>query len=272
MKENKECKIVQDLLPNYIDGLLNNESKEYVEKHLEECKECTNILTNMKENIKTNDTKIEKREVNYLKKFKNKMRILKTILLIIIIIIILVIGRRIIIVTNLANKAENVKNLNNYYARTEGIFGEEYRFNECYYKDGNYIVKMVSYSEKEGKKEIIFYKNGNEQLLLTDSEFGKKISRETSITAITPLPYYNGNEAICMALAYGVEKTNLGEIECYVLKDKGQEQYIDKDTGLLVKQINRASNTVTDYKYEFGAVKDEDIQLPDLSEYENIES
>ena len=28
MKENKECKIVQDLLPNYIDGLLNNESKE----------------------------------------------------------------------------------------------------------------------------------------------------------------------------------------------------------------------------------------------------
>lgn len=72
MKENKECKIVQDLLPNYIDGLLNNESKEYVEKHLEECKECTNILTNMKENIKTNDTKIEKREVNYLKNSKIK--------------------------------------------------------------------------------------------------------------------------------------------------------------------------------------------------------
>ena len=157
MKENKECKIVQDLLPNYIDGLLNNETKEYVEKHLEGCKDCTNILTNMKESIKTNDTKIEKREVNYLKKFKNKMSILKTILFIIIIIIILVIGRRIIIVTNLANKAENVKNLNNYYARTEGIFGEEYRFNECYYKDGNYIVKMVAYSEKEGKKEIIFY-------------------------------------------------------------------------------------------------------------------
>ena len=36
--ENKEkCKIVQDLLPNYIDKLTSEETNSFVEKHLEEC-------------------------------------------------------------------------------------------------------------------------------------------------------------------------------------------------------------------------------------------
>ena len=34
MKEKRECKIVQDLLPNYVDGLTNEETNKYIEEHI----------------------------------------------------------------------------------------------------------------------------------------------------------------------------------------------------------------------------------------------
>ena len=34
MKEINECKIVQDLLPNYIENLTNEETNKYIEEHL----------------------------------------------------------------------------------------------------------------------------------------------------------------------------------------------------------------------------------------------
>ena len=37
MKEKKDCKIVQDLLPNYIEKLTNEETNNYIEDHLKEC-------------------------------------------------------------------------------------------------------------------------------------------------------------------------------------------------------------------------------------------
>ena len=40
MKEIRNCKIVQDLLPNYIDGLTNEETNLFIENHLKECSVC----------------------------------------------------------------------------------------------------------------------------------------------------------------------------------------------------------------------------------------
>ncbi|WP_461812124.1 zf-HC2 domain-containing protein [Faecalimonas sp.] len=38
--KKQECKLVQDLLPLYIEDVLGEESKQYVEQHLNECDEC----------------------------------------------------------------------------------------------------------------------------------------------------------------------------------------------------------------------------------------
>lgn len=45
---NKQCPIIRDLLPSYIDGLCSDESKRFVEGHLAECAACTNEYTAMK--------------------------------------------------------------------------------------------------------------------------------------------------------------------------------------------------------------------------------
>lgn len=36
----KECDIIKDLLPSYVDGICSEASKEWIEEHLKECEEC----------------------------------------------------------------------------------------------------------------------------------------------------------------------------------------------------------------------------------------
>lgn len=66
------CKIIQDLLPLYCDKLTSPESNEEIEKHLRECKECSQIYANMceKEETDINKNNSEK-DIKKLKKIKH---------------------------------------------------------------------------------------------------------------------------------------------------------------------------------------------------------
>ena len=46
---NRNCGIVQDLLPLYLDGACSTESSEFVEKHLRECDSCTQLARNLRD-------------------------------------------------------------------------------------------------------------------------------------------------------------------------------------------------------------------------------
>ena len=70
MKDEKICKVIQDLLPNYIEKLTNVETNEFIEKHLKECPECMQIYNNMQKKLDINDNKkIVNQEVKYFKKY-----------------------------------------------------------------------------------------------------------------------------------------------------------------------------------------------------------
>ena len=43
MKEQKICNIVQDLLPNYIENLTNEETNKFIDENLKECSECNQL-------------------------------------------------------------------------------------------------------------------------------------------------------------------------------------------------------------------------------------
>ena len=53
-----ECSIVKDLLPLYVEDMLSPESADYVESHLDSCKECRKEL----EAIRAGDVLLEKKE------------------------------------------------------------------------------------------------------------------------------------------------------------------------------------------------------------------
>ena len=37
---NKDCEIVRDLIPLYVDDVCSNETKKLVNKHFEKCNQC----------------------------------------------------------------------------------------------------------------------------------------------------------------------------------------------------------------------------------------
>ena len=45
--KNKECDIIRDLLPNYMDNLTSKDTNAYIEDHINGCSECSTILKNM---------------------------------------------------------------------------------------------------------------------------------------------------------------------------------------------------------------------------------
>lgn len=57
MKTN--CKVIEDLLPLYIDEVCSDESKRLVEEHLEECDACSAKLNAQKAAITVDKEKIE---------------------------------------------------------------------------------------------------------------------------------------------------------------------------------------------------------------------
>lgn len=65
-----ECDIVSDLLFSYNDGVLSKTSNDFVEEHLKNCEKCSKILEEIKNE---NNIKEQVKEIDFLKKIKNKI-------------------------------------------------------------------------------------------------------------------------------------------------------------------------------------------------------
>ena len=68
----KECEIINDLLPNYVENLVSEETKKFVNEHISNCEQCKKQLEILREdrnkiNLKSKDE--QKIELDYLKKY-----------------------------------------------------------------------------------------------------------------------------------------------------------------------------------------------------------
>ena len=75
MKETMDCRIIQDLLPLYVDGLTSNYSNQVVEDHIKECSACAQILKYMQE--PDDIVEPQAKEVDFMRKIHKKTRNLK---------------------------------------------------------------------------------------------------------------------------------------------------------------------------------------------------
>lgn len=67
-----KCSIIQDLLPSYVDGICSEDTGELVQAHIGGCENCKGKLEQMRSVGLVSD-KMQKQEVDYLKKFKKNM-------------------------------------------------------------------------------------------------------------------------------------------------------------------------------------------------------
>lgn len=74
MNKDTECKIVNDLLPMYIDNLTSEDTNKFIEEHLKSCKECKEVFNNMNVGIDMEEIE-EQTNINELKKYKRNQKI-----------------------------------------------------------------------------------------------------------------------------------------------------------------------------------------------------
>lgn len=267
MKDKNECKIIQDLLPNYIENLTSEETNSYIKEHLEQCDKCKQIFENMKNELKVSNEKIDKREVNYIKKYSSKLKILRNVLLLIIILFVIIVGRKTIILTDLQKKAEKIKNMDNYYTKVETYQNGNISIMESYCKDGKILGNIERYPEEyEVKRQM--YKSEDETFSLYDNGTVKvcQIGGDISINPVSfTSDFFLVN--VYNAMFSSINKVKLNGKECYIIRDKDTEKFIDTETGIAIKMIDNTNNRTTDYYYEYGNVKDEDVAKPDTTGY-----
>ena len=148
---NKDCKIVQDLLPNYIEELTDGVTNEYIEEHIVKCSECANVLKAMNGDIKLEAIQQDK-EINYLKNVRKRVK--RTIAIVSLVVIIVASG----IVEYIHNQSK--MQVNNYTFLRASYISE----NEAGTKDGRlYGTILAVFDEKEICKSVRIVKEGYTQ-------------------------------------------------------------------------------------------------------------
>lgn len=303
MKNEVECKVVEDLLFGYVDKTLNDESKKLVENHLKDCKDCKEKLNEILEDSKLNE-KTQQKEIDYLRKVRTKSRVKSILIAIGLIVIILILAYLIkfIKISNIMGKAEKSLKSQNYYCEKQESAGENSAsVSKMYYKDGKYKITWEIYSD-DGK-ELISAEYGevgsDEKKIVNEKEktvtiykgdISKILNKEENIKfdrfslEERKSIYANLGKTFLMSIISDTYDSNK---EYYILRDKfdkrnSWEVWLDKETGLVIREINRGgsrsyitgteivkkeSDVIEKYKYDFDIVSDDDVKVPDFSGY-----
>lgn len=287
MSNENNCKIVKDLLPNYLDNLTSKETNDFIENHLKTCKKCQEDFDGMKKEFeKINNNQVK--EIKYAKKYNRKLRLLGMILGIIILMLIVAFLRNAIIISSLCSKAENYENSNNYHLTWTSHDKESASVFDTLYKDGVYVTKIYSYIydkknvENGGGLIATFYGKENEGETAYYS-YDKSIKTSDEITnMLKPQNFASiteANQSVGSFLWYCISNTITTAIcngkECY--RFSNTNIYVDKQTGLTLRTEETyyyqdvTVDTISDITIEFNEVEDEDITPPSFEDYTIIQ-
>ena len=211
-----------------------------------------------------NKEELEKLETKYNK----YIGIIKKILLIIIFVCIILLVRygyvyslmyKTIEANNFDKSKENCKITYSYTYKNE----ENNSTIIVYCKDGISVMKVEDFFTEyyiDNKKYSIYDTEIVKTYSINDFE---NINFETITTWERLLAVFNQANS-CLNANIGYEDLN-GE-KCITLEKNKEKNWYNAENYLLVKK--EEGNYILDMKYENGVVTDEDISLPDLSEYE----
>ena len=68
------CEIIQDLIPSYVEEICSNASKQCVEEHIADCKECNQLVELYKKSDFSADS-LEQKELDGFRKLKKKVKL-----------------------------------------------------------------------------------------------------------------------------------------------------------------------------------------------------
>ncbi len=70
------CEIIKDLLPSYCDKITSFETNKLIEGHIKNCRHCKKIVEDMNKNIEIKTLNEKTEQINYLKGFKKRKKVI----------------------------------------------------------------------------------------------------------------------------------------------------------------------------------------------------
>lgn len=201
------------------------------------------------------------------------MKLWKKILIIVLIlcaILVICIARKFIIITNLVNESKEYANKTNYLAVVQSIQNGNVNMVKSHNKDGNYLTTLKTYGKDiQDERGLIKYKKDNDEIGIVYSGQEKiAILNGTVLAEINVVNIFSTFDDIFLRLKLAVmsriSTDNYGNIEYYLIELDNWKMWVEKDTGLIIREIN--GGMVAERIYEFDIVKDEDIIKPDISD------
>lgn len=179
----RDCKIVRDLLPNYIEKLTDEVTNEFIEEHIASCEECRRALHDMNGEVEIEEFDQDE-EINYLKKINTKVKMTIAVVSLIVIIIASCVS---IYIYN-----KNKIQVNNYtFLRAEYILE-----NEEETIDGKLYGTLIAVIEPSGKcKSVRVVKKGyTESSLQEQSKIIERTSQfYSNVSIVNDELHYNTN-------------------------------------------------------------------------------
>ena len=284
-----ECKIIQDLLPNYIEKTTSEETNQFLENHIKTCSNCYKIYIDMKEELLIPYGLNDNKEVDYMKKFNKKiksfklLKILAFIVCSIFITLLCIILYRYLMLTRIYNLHLQTNKLTNVYYHAETTLNTI-----DFWKKDN-ILKRVE-NDTNVEKSGTFWRNldTDEGLLILDSSKIYVYTPSGQPSENLPYGFIINYDTILKRLKLAinpcvvVKNVKYDNKNCYSLNFNGNDffdntvEFYEKNTGLLLFESGHSQfinsqesiNYEAKYTYKLDVVSDEDVEKPDLSEYE----
>lgn len=203
-----------------------------------------------------------------MKKF---LKIICIALLIIIILAIIHTARNYFIISKLQNSIKKFKYYNNYHSRTISTLGEGIPLEVNYYKKDNKSLQIIT--RQNGNSLYISKRYDNGDDIKTYIEVGE--NRAVYINNPEPILYDNITnhletdtifQKLFNSLVAKISTADISQKECYMITVPQNVLYIEKSTGLLIK--NLVQEQYVNFEYEFNNVDDSIFIEPNINEYE----
>lgn len=299
----KICNIILDLLPEYIEDDVTDDTREFIEEHIKNCSNCKDILENMKTDIIEEQDKLKndmKIEVEKIKKVNRNLKVHKIILvissIIVLVITAILLGKEIY---NRFNKTlyykiqevyeENIR-LDNYYitktinVKSYDSSGEFNYISDTYVKNGEYkgYTYWTTNTDKGVTKDtpqyICYGKIGENEPCIKINMVNQVIYNSES-TYVLQGEYYNKYlKAFENIDDRDIEIRTFAEKEWYVYRVGNDTEYceywIDTNnlTDIRIIESNAINYTENLIVLEKDIVTDEDMKIDyDISNFKHIE-
>lgn len=212
-------------------------------------------------------------------KSKKILKIIGIILLILVVLLLIHTIRNFIIIKDLQNKIAQYVNSENHYIKNITSENNGIVVKVDYYQKDNKQVVFLERDNNGEKTKISMYNNGERIDTFTETSDTKKVKLNSlstiSVQIVNVLQTDNDWQTFLYSIIAKVRKVELNGKECYRIDNffspyylfgiEKNEAYLEKDTGLLVKQV--MDETTTQKEYDFNNVDDSIFVEPDISQY-----